>query len=86
MSILPVCLAPVAVPAQVKVDAVKLRQRLALTAADYNTTQSSMVALCPDLVGSSSQASSKRKREEPRADEGEGQEVGWLSGAQCAKQ
>jgi len=66
------------------VDAVKLRQRLALTAADYNTTQSSMAALCSDLVRTSSPAS-KRPRDGAGPAGAEQREVGLpLSGGVLA--
>ncbi|KAF5828261.1 hypothetical protein DUNSADRAFT_17881 [Dunaliella salina] len=46
----------------VKVDAVKLHQRLALTAADFNTTLGSMAALCSDFVMGGPGPANKRKR------------------------
>eukprot|EP00967_Tisochrysis_lutea_P065522 scaffold85219_cov18-Tisochrysis_lutea.AAC.2 len=49
---------------KVKVDAVKLRQRLALTAADFNRTLSSMAALCSDLITHGPGPANKRKRGE----------------------
>ena len=45
-------------------DGAKLRQRLALTAADYNTTLASMAALCSDVIDSGSGQGGKRKRKQ----------------------
>lgn len=68
----------------------KLRQRLALTAADYNTTQSSMAALCADLIGGTGGMASKRKRgAEKSQDGGQPEEppaevcVTLLNGCEC---
>lgn len=54
---------------QVKVDAAKLRQRLALTNADYTTTLNSMAALCSDLIQEKPASSSKQKRGRPSGEE-----------------